>query len=717
MGKQGSTQLYSRFSTALVCAVLSSLAFSSDRIWPWKNQPTNEAETKSRASMALGTRPSFGELPPSFEVNVGQVDERAKFLVRGGGGTAFLTETGAVFAPVGCRNVERRASGPWFQMELVGANRVSPVGENALPGKVNYFIGNESSKWHGKVSTYRQVKYPNIYPGIDLVYYGNQQQLEYDLIVAPRSDPSAIRLRFEHVDTIIIDPSGDLLVGVAGCEVKYKRPRIYQDINGQIQAIEGGYKFDQEGLLAFRLNAYDSNRRLVIDPALVYSTYLGGSRDDSAIGVAVDQAENIYVVGHTQSVNFPTSGPVQSTYGGVRDAFVFKLSADGSQLLYSTYLGGNDEDYVGQIAVDAQGNASVVGTTYSRDFPTVNAFQATLGGGRDAFVAKLNADGSQLLYSTYLGGSDGDSALGVAVDASANVYVAGETSSANFPTVAAFQPTLAGLRNGFVSKFDETGSNLVYSTYLGGTGADLAVGIAVDDCGNAYITGNTSSSDFPTVKPLQPSLAGSIDAFLTRLNPDGTALFFSTYLGGSGQDFGRAVAVDRDGNAYLTGWTLSRDFPTVMAVQPYHGGQNDAFVTKVYGDGSAIQFSTFLGGASSDSGNSIAVDADGNSYVVGYTGSDDFPNERAIQTYRAGSSDAFVAKLSLDGSALAYSTYFGGSSSDVAFGVAVGQSGSAYIVGHTRSRDFPLVTPMQDFNAGEYDVFVAKIASQEDRGW
>src|SRR5208283_2947007 len=472
------------------------------------------------------------------------------------------------------------------RMELAGANAAPRVvGAEELPGKINYLIGNDPAKWRTNISTYAKVKYQGVYPGVDLVCHSNQGQLEYDFVVAPSMDPKAIRLQFRGAGELRVDRKGDLLLGSGIKEVRFEKPMVYQELAGKKKPVEGSYLLASADQIGFRLGDYDHSQPLVIDPVLSYSTYLGG---DAAEGyaIAVDTAGDAYVTGSAGFTNFPTANGLQPALGGpnATNAFITKFNSHGSALVYSTYLGGSNLDTGYGIAVDTAGNAYVTGVTSSANFPTVNALQATLAGSENAFITKINASGSALIYSTYLGGSGYDAGMGIAVDASGNVYVTGNTSSTNFPKVNALQSTLAGNYNGFVTKFNATGSALIYSTYLGGSGGDQGNGIAVDASGNAYVTGITSSFDFPTVNALQSAYAGTYDPFVTEINANGSALIYSTYLGGSNRDFGLGIAADPSGNAYVTGNTSSTNFPTANALQGALGGRSagiNAFVTKI----------------------------------------------------------------------------------------------------------------------------------------
>jgi beta-propeller repeat-containing protein len=467
--------------------------------------------------------------------------------------------------------------------------------------------------------------------------------------------------------------------------------------------------------VGFVVGAYKADRPLVLDPVLVYSTYLGGSDRDFGYGIAVDRLGNAYVTGYALSSDFPTANALQAENAGSADAFVMKLNAAGSALVYSTYLGGSGEDAGIGIGVDAFGAAYVVGATASTDFPTANALQVEFAGfPYDGFVTKLNAAGSALVYSTYLGGSDADNVIGIALDSSGNAYVTGYTFSTDFPTRIPLQPANAGSYDAFMSKLNAAGSALVYSTYLGGNGEDVAYGIAVDGSRNAYVGGYTFSIDFPTRNPFQPENAGGADAFVTRLNAEGSGLVYSTYLGGSGFDSAAGIAVDASRHAYVTGDTSSTTFPTRNAFQPENAGFNDAFVTRLNAEGSGLVYSTYLGGSGGDVGRGVAVDGSGNAYVTGDTSSTTFPTRNAFQPENAGGADAFVTKLTtstVGWSALVYSTYLGGNGLDLGRGIAVDASGNAYVTGETTSTNFPTRNPFQPENAGGSDAFVSKIGT------
>ena len=658
---------------------------------------------------------AFSQLPLSFEANRGQAGEMANYLARGPGYTLLLEATKASFQLKNAKNAAL------LQMRVLGGDPNAPADElTELEGKVNYFLGNDPARWRQDVPTYGKVRYREVYRGIDLVYYGNQRQLEYDFNVRPGEDPDAIKLRFEGADKVTVDAAnGDLLVALAQTVLRQPKPIVYQEVGGERRPVEGGYRVNANGEVGFEIGEYDAARPLVIDPTLVYSTYLGGGFGDGGQAIAVDSAGNVYVAGTTLSTNFPTVNPLQSKNAGSQEGFVTKINAAGTALVYSTYLGGTDADDVAGIAVDSAGNAYVTGFTQSANFPTANAIQATYGGSQDAFVTKINAAGSALVYSTYLGGSNAEAGAGIAVDAAGNVYATGNTSSNNFPTANALQATLGGGADAYVTKINAAGSAFVYSTYLGGsTGSDSGSSIKVDAGGNVYLTGSTGSTNFPTVNPIQGTNAGPAsfpqDAFVTKINAAGTALVYSTYLGGLGFDGGSSIAIDPSGNAYVTGSTKSTNFPTANAIQPAKASTNsstanrDAFVTKINAAGSAFVYSTYLGGTTDQTGYAIAADASGNAYVAGETSSaNGFPLVNALRCTIKGPQDAFVTKLDASGSAFLYSTYLGGSGYDGAVAIALDSSHNAYITGTTASNDFPTLNPIQANFGG---AFVTKLS-------
>ena len=693
---------------------------------------------------------NYGKLPLSFEANHGQADPQVKFLSRGQGYSLFLTSTEAVLqlrnadpglggTGLGLRNANRPAfetgvRNPKSQirnpqlarpatlrMRLVGANpNAEARGVEELPGKSNYFIGNDPAKWRTNVPTYGKVEYRDVYPGVNLVHYGNQQQLEYDFVVAPGADPGAIEFEAEGAERIEIDDAGDLVMHVPGGEVRQHKPIVYQQIAGHRLDIPGrfvlrdpGFRTPHSHRVGFEVGAYDPSRPLVVDPVLVYSTYLGGSGDETEDfprpRVAADASGAVYMTGWTTSANFPTAAALRPALGGARDAFVAKFNPAGSALVYSTYLGGSADDEGRGIAVDAAGNAYVTGKTLSTNFPTAAPIQASLAGQADIFVAKLNPAGSALVYSTYLGGAGNDWGVGIAVDASGAVYVTGETGSTTFPTVSPMQASNGGGIDAFVVKLNAAGSALVYSTYLGGSNYDTGVGIAVDADGAAYVTGQAGAANFPTANPIMA--CGSSRAFVTKLSGAGS-LVYSTCLGGPEWSYGIGIAVDTAGAAYVSGSTQGGNMGTPGAAQPnFGGGQDDAFACKLNAAGSALVYFTYIGGNAREGGHGIAVDANGAAYVGGWTSSSNFPVVNPVQaTYGGGGSDAFVAKVDPAGSRLLYSTYLGGSGGEYGNAIALDGVGGTYVTGWTDDISFPTVNALQPTRRGNSDYFLAKIA-------
>jgi Big-like domain-containing protein/carboxypeptidase family protein/beta-propeller repeat-containing protein/IPT/TIG domain-containing protein len=711
-----------------------------------KDKPAS-TEVTSRQRVQLNE--AYGKLPLRFEINKGQMDSQVQFVARGSGYNLFLTPVESVMVLSKSSGVRSRVRGARVEKSLRSSNRVNSVirtkligsrtnpdiiGLEELAGKSNYFIGNDPAKWQVGVSSYARVKYAEVYPGIDLVYYGNQARVEHDFIVAPGSEPQAIKLSFDGARRLRIDRKGELVLSVKGGELRQSKPIAYQVVEGQRREITSRYRLTGKHQVGFEVGAYDKSRPLVIDPVLVYSTYLGGSLDDLGWDIAVDSAGNAYITGQTSSTNFPTSSAFDATSNGGADGFVTKLNAAGSAFIYSTYIGGSGTDRGSDIAVDSLGNAYVTGSTASSNFPVANAFQSAYAGARnsgttDAFVIKLNPAGSAFVFSTYLGGSTDDGGIGIALGPSNTVYVTGGTNSTNFPLLNAFQSVKAGGTDAFVTKFSSAGNTLVYSTYLGGTatsgteGGDVVADIAVDSAGSAYVTGQTYSTNFPVVNAIQSFRNGGNDAFVTKFSPAGNSLIYSTYLGGSYTDpfiylfgdSGQDIAVDAAGNAYVIGETYSFDFPTANAYQSFNAsssfGLSDAFVTVLNSTGTGFIFSTYLGGESYDGGDSIALGSSGEVYVVGSTQSTNFPTTDAVQNTNNGGMDAFVTKFNNTGSGLVYSTYLGGSATDTANAIALDSADNAYIAGYTASSNYPTANALRPANGGGNDVFVSKITN------
>ncbi len=644
---------------------------------------------------------AYGKLPMSFEVNRGQADSRVKFLARGSSYKLLLTSTEAVLSlGRAAEHTKRERSGPArmesvVRMKVLAANADARVeGLDRLPGTTNYFLGSDPKRWRTGVPSYAAVKLRDVYPGVDLVYHGAARELEFDFVLAPGADPRTIRLAFDGASRISLDDHADLVLRTPGGDVVLRRPVVWQEMKGAKKEIAGRYTVKSSNEVGFEVSGYDATAPLVIDPVLIYSTSLGNTVATRGLGIAVDSDGNAYVTGKTASTNFPiTQGALQRTLGGGAsdDVFVAKLNAAGTALMYSTYLGGTGGEEGTGIAVDAAGNAYVTGVTESTNFPTTpGAFQTASGGGVNAFVAKLNPLGTALVYSTYLGGRGGALAAGIAVDAGGSAYVTG-VAKAGFPTTPeAFQSTFGGggpfgEGDAFVTKLDPAGKALAYSTYLGGPGEDEGLGIALDSAGNAYVTGRTDSTNFPVTPSAFLTVGGGRPfedgyAFVTKLNPRGTALVYSTYLASLFDYTALGIAVDSAGNAYVAGnaseirnnlVTTSGAFQTT-----FRGGRADGFVMKLNAAGTALVYSTYLGGNDEDAAQRIAVDRVGNAYVTGYTLSRNFPGTSG--PLDISSTPGFMAVLNAAGAALVYSV-----SLDGVRNIAVDASGNAYVTART----------------------------------
>ena len=684
--------------------------------------PLSNPETSARV------RANLEASPLAFEANQGQTDPQVKYMARGSGYTVFLTANDTVFAlhssSQAATQKNRTAA---IHMHLVGGNPQSQITAGSqLQGRSNYFIGNDPSQWHANVAQYARISYRDAYPGVNLAFYGKQKQLEFDFIVAPGASPAPIRLGVSGANRIATDDSGNLILTSSAGDVLLHKPVAYQQKDGARQPVDARFVLQAHNLVSFELGNYDRSRELVIDPSVSYATYLGGLGEDDGIAIAVDGAGAAYVTGQTMSTNFP--GANSANYKGGFDVFVTKISADGSSLLYSTYIGGPGNDSGNAIALDASGDAFVAGGA-ATGFPTTSgAYQTTFKGGNiDAFVFELAPSGGSLTYSTYLGGNGDDVANGIALakDASGDTFIVGSTTSTNFPT----NPTggISGMSaGGFVTKMNSSGSGLVYSTYLGVATTDIASAVAVDTNNNAYVTGTTNSKNFPhTPGVFQPTCGTDgncngafYDAFVSVINAAGNGFVYSTFLGGESNDQGLGIAVDSAGDAYVTGVTSSTQFPLTNNLQAYRGN-GDAFVAELNTTGTApLIYSTYLGGTGSDSGLAIAVDSNKNAYVTGVTASSDFPVIGPTQPKIGGQHDAFVTEIGAGGSSFIFSTYLGGSLNENTVsgslaGIAVDGSGSIYVTGNTVSTDFPAVSALQSTlgSGGLADAFVAKFSA------
>jgi hypothetical protein len=713
--------------------------------------------------------PHLGKHPIAFESLTNQTRPQISFIGRASGYRVTLASKEAIFSsnahggksgkrcdtdaafskgvrslPVSQNSLCARSVSSFTHLSLLGtSSRINPEGRKPLRTYSNYLISNDPKRWTTHVPQFAEVWYPSTYPRIDLVYYGNDGKLEYDFVVAPYANPNRIRFAISTSDShsrVRVNSAGDLVIPGGDGEILFHKPVLFlgkscsraksnpADGEDDCKILQGGsfrvqYTKESTAIVSFRLPSYDRTQTLIIDPAVSFSTYLGGGFGDGADGMALDSAGSIYLYGDTNSPDFPTtSGAYQKNLSGDVDAFVTKLSPDGSQVLWSTYLGGTSGEYPTKIAVDSSGSVYVTGMTLSADFPVVNAFQSQLKI-QDAFVSKLSPDGSKLIYSTYLGGNSQDNAADIVVDEKGQAVVTGSTASLDFPVANAWQPTHAptdnGAFDGFVTKFSADGTSLIFSTYLGGNTNDEPRGIRLDSADNVYVAGITGEGFPITPNAFQKVcvLQGITCAFVSKLSASGQDLVYSTFLNDS-QAFG--IAVNAVGNAFVTG-RAGADFPvTPGAFQTVPGlpsGDVDAFVTKLDPTGSSLVYSTFLGGNNTDWGWAITVDPSDNAYVTGQTASTNFPLQSPVQSAAMGDPLIFVSELNNTGSALLFSTYWGGSPG---FGdqqgnaIAVDGAGNIITAGFATVPDFPVISAIQSQLQGPGDAVVFKVEVTPD---
>ena len=616
---------------------------------------------------------SASRLPLAFEPNRGQAERGVNFLSRGSGYRVSLDARGAGLAL-------RGGSAPTeLRVGLAGGDpEARGQATSPLPGTASYLVGDRPESWLRAIPTYARVRYDDIYPGVDVVYYGNQRQLEFDFVVAPGADPRTIVLELTGAKRVALD-RGELVLHTGGGDVRMRAPTMYQESRGVRRTVDGGYALLAGNRVGFRIATYDRSRPLVIDPVLSYASYLAGSGDERAYAVALGRDGTTWVAGSTAASD------------GSLDAFVAKLDSSGTQTLYTAYIGGSGDEQGLGLGVDAEGSAYLAGSTDSPDFPAAGtSLQPSSGGASDAFVVKLDPSGSRIVYATYLGGAGDDEATSIAVGDDGAVHIAGVTTSSDLPLAGTpLQAHAAGGRDAFVVALDPSGTRLDCGTYFGGSGDDAARAIALDGSGAVVVTGETTSPDLPTANAFQPTKAGNqsggTDAFVVRLEPCASLLSWATYVGGSGDDGGRAIALDAGGSVYVAGGTASDDFPSRSPAQPSRGGGYDAFVARLdparLGPDTLV-YATYLGGSRDDVARGIALGASDEPYVTGSTGSRDFPTRNASQAASGGDLDAFVARLASDGSHLLFSTYLGGAGSDLGHAIAAAR-GRACIAGET----------------------------------
>ena len=690
--------------------------------------------------------PNYGKLPLIFEANRGQTDASVKFLTRGEGYTAFLTSSGLTLS---LRSPEVATANKSLQLNFLGARENSSVsGEEKQSGSVNYFLGSNPARWHTNVPTYGEVRYNDIYPGIDLLYHGTGRQLEYDFEVRPGSDPRAIKFEVQGADQITLDVQGNLVLKVDSGELRLQCPVVYQRLHGRRVIVDGAYVVKDSSHVSFEVAHYDASKPLVIDPVLIYASYLGGTGADQANGIAVDGTGNVYLAGTTTSVDFPGAS-LGNLAQGTNHVFVAKLNAAGTNLIYADYIGGNGTDAAAALVLDSANEVYVTGSTQSSNFPTINAYQPTEPGPNSGFLTRVSADGSTLVYSTYLGGSTLDQPTGIALDGTGEAYVAGYTMSANFPVANAYQPSALANGSGvfgtygFLTKFSADGSSLVYSTYFAGNLNGIAPGpgdrtmrpiadrsgslppysaisaLALDANGNAYLAGTTNTYNFPTTTgtylTTNTAPANNVVGFVGKFSSSGSLDYSTYFYGSTGDDITiTGIAVDGTGSAYISGSAVSDGTFPVTATSICNPGTDgtacgQAYVTKFDPAGATLMYSTFLGPYNYANPQAITLDSSDDAYIVAQTESASFQTSNAIESY-SDQHDLIVVEIDPVASMQLFASYLGGSGNDTPGGIAVDASGNIYVAGTTSSTDFPITQgAFQGQLTGSTNTFVAKI--------
>jgi len=694
-----------------------------------------------QAKSGAVTLHNLAERGLEFTANSGQYRDFVRYRADAGGAVIWLTQNDVFyqFTRLIDRPAEQdpqvaygyhvpsrpdRVAGLLVRLSLVGAqSNVTVDGDLATGSHSNFFIGNNPETWRTNVPQYREVIYRQVYPGIDLKFKGTHTHLEYDFIVSPQADPALIRLQYHGIDSLSVNPSGDLVVSTAFGRMIESRPVSYQIEGDQMISVAADFRLLGDNSIGFEMGpGYDASLPLVIDPVLSFSTFIGGGANDYGRGVAIDADSCAYVTGYTASLDFPLADPYDASYNdttaSAHDVFVLKLSPKGDSLIYSTYLGGAEGDDRGlSIAVDDDGSACVAGVTSSDDFPTASAAQTTRAGSQDAFLVKLSPAGDALTFATFLGGGNNDVGLGVAVDDAGRTYMVGNTGSSDFNvSTSPYDNSLNGAQDAFLARFGSDGA-LEVSTYLGGGNSDYGLAVALGPDSTAVVIGYTASGNYPTVSAYDSTYNGGPvygDVFVTRFDTAAADLVYSTFLGGTSDDLALAVDVDNLGNAYVTGYTLSNNFPKVNPYDSVFQGYLMVFVSKLGPAGDNLVFSTLLGGWNVDFGSGIAVDQNFEVYVTGATNSQNFPTVEAFDPTYGSGYDGFIAAFSDDGDSLIFSTFLGGiGGDDFTYGIRVDSFLNAYVVGYTGSADFPTLDPVQDSLASGFDAFTTKLARIE----
>jgi hypothetical protein len=702
--------------------------------------------------------------PFHFIENKGQVDKEVKFYLRQGGGRVYFTNNKFIYQFIHIKEEDRQKLRREMKFEkayekiskkgkekadtkvkvynilaeFVGANPSPKMeGQNKKITKYSYFKGNDPDKWIRGAPAFGRIVYRELYPRVDLVVYGRKESLKYEYKVKPRGKVESLGLKYENVKKIKINKKGQLEIETAIGVLIEDVPACYQEINGKKVKVDAQYAIDKDNIVRLKIGKYQKDKELIIDPTLEYSTLIGGSGWEWPRGITIDDTHNAYITGFTDSDDFPiTPDAYDTNFNNINDVFITKLNSTGTELLYSTFLGGGDLDRSYGIAIDKNDNVYVTGETVSNDFPTTpgaydTSFNSYDSAYSDAFITKINSDGTNLIYSSYIGGSNGDTGRGIDIDGDGNTYITGYTDSHDFPvTPNAYDTSASGVHDVFVTKFNSNGNDIIYSTFISGNGDDKAYRIVIDDSRYAYITGRTTSDNFPTTSDAYDrSLNGNSDLFAAKINSTGTNLIYSTYLGGNSWEFASGIAVDKNDNVYVTGETGSNDFPTTPgAYDTNFNGGRDIIVTKINSNGTQLLYSTYLGGSKDDgcfAEDGIAIDSNGNAYITGYTASNDFPstpdafdtsfNEGIYPDYEY-DYDAFLTILNTLGNNILYSTFLGTRKTDVSYAITLDNKRNVYITGETNSNNFPTTPGAFDlsYNGGLSDLFIAKFAFKAD---
>ena len=654
----------------------------------------------------LGISAGATELPLFFEPNQGQAPPRVEFLSRANGVASYLTGPEAQIL----------VGNSAIRMELVGAAKTAGEGVGRLPGLSSYFAGRTARDWHTGIPQYDRVRYRDVYPGIDLVYYGNQGKLEYDLVLGPGADPSRIRLTYSGLKNLRLDKEGNLVLSTESGEIRQRRPLVYQEADGKRTAVAASYRLAGRGEVRLDVAAHDTRRRLTVDPVLEYGTFIGANGNGSATGVKVDSAGNVYLAGSVPAA--PVTAGAQFT--SIGNAVVIKFSPSQDKILYWATLTPDGQTIASALDIDAAGNAYVCGSTSSTQFPLMNAFQSAHGTWSN-FVSKLAPDGQSLVYSTYLSGSQLDYLNGIAVDASGNAFVTGQTTSKDFPTLNALQPRATfSWANALLAKFSPSGT-LLFSTFFGGSYVEGAAAIALDRQGYPVIAGMAQSSDFPFKNPIQTQI-GTEAAFAAKFTPDGQSVVFATALAGTWSS-ADSLAFDPQNNIWVGGWAGGNDMTLKNPIKTQGNGRS-MFVSKLSADGSQLLYQSYFGGSVEEdlaAQQGMAVDSSGDLYLAGRTFSPDFPVKDSLIQFQkkpvapgnpVQGANGFVTKLSPDGQSLIYSTLLAGTQyQDQVLALALDSAGAAWVTGNTGSSDFPTKNAYQSTlnGSGAFTTFLVEL--------